>query len=290
MTYATIKLLVAFTICMPCLAQAQPAPAGANAEARRLLEDAKRAYDNGQFAEALARYDLSYQLEPSPRTLFLVAQAADGDGQAERAVQAYRAYLRAAPTASNKAFVSARITSLRKAPAAGPVRDTRATATTLRFSRPSADARPIGRLMDTSTRGHWSADDEAWFRRNRGFRNAGKLVTAFGGLLCLTAFVQMSGPSNSAFGLGTAGAAIYGVGSLLWAASAMYGTNEMNRRGVRVSKVGAIMSVVGIFGPPMLWIAGPMQNANIRRAHDSVASTRRAALDYAPGLGFRATF
>jgi hypothetical protein len=293
MKYATIKVWMSLALCLACLARAEPVSAAPNAEVQRLVAEAKRAYDNGQFAEALARYDLSYQLEPAPQLLFLIGQAADSDGQSERALQAYRAYLRAVPAAPNKTFVSARIARLQKAPVAEPRSDphaTRATPMTAAASKPSVNARASGKLVDPVGSSRWSADDEAWFQRNRGFRNAGKIITAFGGLLCLAGLARMGGDGDTAFQLGMTGVAFYGIGSLLWTASTMYGTNELNRRGVRVGKTGAIMSVVGIFGPPILWIAGPMQSASLRRAHDGVAPTQRTALSWLPGLGVRATF
>jgi hypothetical protein len=58
----------------------------------------------------------------------------------------------------------------------------------------------------------------------------------------------------------------------------------------RVGKVPGTLSVVGLFAPPMLWIAAPMQAANLRRTHDEVAPSLRTSSGKVLGLSLRAEF
>jgi hypothetical protein len=155
--------------------------------------------------------------------------------------------------------------------------------------------------LERSRRGRWSAGDESWYRRNRTIRIVSGVLTAVGGLLLITGGIKVANANHSEYdykggdwetgwNLSMAGAALYGTGSVVLAASTLYGANEMRRRGKRVSKVPGILSVVGIFAPPMLWIAAPIQGANLRRAHDEVAPGLRSSSGKVLGLSLRAEF
>jgi tetratricopeptide (TPR) repeat protein len=104
-------------------ARAEPAAAEADPAARAAFEQGAAAYEHGRFAEALAAFEHSYALSHHPKLLFNIGRAADGDGQAERAISAYDAYLLAYPSADNRDFVRSRLDKLRSAraePAKGP--------------------------------------------------------------------------------------------------------------------------------------------------------------------------
>lgn len=80
--------------------------------ARIAFEAGRHAYEQGAFAEALAHYEEAYAAHPLVALLFNIGRAADSDGQAERAIVAYRRYLELMPEAENRAFVEARIAKL----------------------------------------------------------------------------------------------------------------------------------------------------------------------------------
>ena len=80
-------------------------------------------YNLGQYDEAAADYERAYKLVQDPAVLFNVAQAYRLAGRSEKALTAYRAYLRTAPVdAPNRAQVEARVRELEKI-----VADTRST-------------------------------------------------------------------------------------------------------------------------------------------------------------------
>ena len=277
-------------------ALAQP-EAQAEAKAHTLFETGREAYDHGRFTEALALYEQAYRLSPRPGMLFNIGRAAEADSDYVRAIEAYERYLREAPQADNREFVAARLNRLRAshAPPTSGQRDPSASAES---SRPSS-AEPARGSGAT-----WTADDETWFQRNRAFRIAGRVMAGFGGVLILAGlsagreetFDEYYGDyydeySDKAINTIFAGVGFYGLGSLVWAASTSRGTNEMRRRGARISKVAAILSVVGLLAPPMLWIAGPMAGANMRRAHDDVTrGATQSAADRLPSLQYRVNF
>jgi tetratricopeptide (TPR) repeat protein len=96
-------------------AQAEGPSSGADAKAQHLFEQGALAYDEGRFAEALASFEQAYELSARPKLLFNIGRAADSDGQAQRAIDAYNAYLLEFPQAENRLFVESRITKLSSA-------------------------------------------------------------------------------------------------------------------------------------------------------------------------------
>jgi hypothetical protein len=278
-------------------------------ESQRLFDAGMQAYDRGDFAEAVDHYDRSYRLAPRPRTLLRIAQSAEGAGQTERAADTYKAYLVIYPDAANRPSLEARIARLTRGPAPSGPRSA-ARPPTRSAPRPSSARPDLAAGDGAPTRsfvpsrplgsGRWTTEDEDWYRFNRGFRVAGRVMTAVGGLLLIIGLATglstdneagqafyNDGPINTLF----AGTGIYALGSVVWAASTLRGTNEMRRRGVRISKVSAVMSVVGVFCPPILWVAGPMAGANMRRTHDDLGlRSSRSAADWLPSLRFRTSF
>jgi tetratricopeptide (TPR) repeat protein len=122
-------------------AHAEPA-AEADPAARAAFEQGASAYEHGRFAEALAAFERSYALSHHPKLLFNIGRAADGDGQAERAISAYDAYLLAYPNADNRDFVRSRLDKLRTAraePAKGP-----------RVEEPASPTPPLAPLANPS--------------------------------------------------------------------------------------------------------------------------------------------
>lgn len=98
----------------PSSPPAQPAASARDEEARNLFEAARAAYEEGRYEEALERFEESYRLSARPGLLYNIGQTAERLRRDERAIEAYEAYLAAAPDAPNAAAVQRRIEILRE--------------------------------------------------------------------------------------------------------------------------------------------------------------------------------
>jgi hypothetical protein len=133
----------------------------------------------------------------------------------------------------------------------------------------------------------FSRADETWYRRNRRIALAGKVLTVLGVSITLaSAFTDEQLPLL--FG----GVATQYLGQVIWSAAELRGANEMARRGFGVSNVAGIVAVFGAFLlSPVAWVAGSIQSAQLRRAHDDTRFGSRGGPTFASyGLGYRATF
>jgi tetratricopeptide (TPR) repeat protein len=72
-----------------------------------------RAYDLGHFTEAAAEYEKAYEAKENPALLYNLGQAYRGAGEHQKALNAYRAYLRNASDAPNREEVMRFIEALR---------------------------------------------------------------------------------------------------------------------------------------------------------------------------------
>jgi tetratricopeptide (TPR) repeat protein len=105
-------------------ALATPAPAWAQhaghsdkeraAQARQKFEAGKKAYNIGDFDNAIELWKQAYEYRDDPIFLYNVAQAYRQKGDAQKAIFFYRAYLREEPRARNRNEVEARIAELQK--------------------------------------------------------------------------------------------------------------------------------------------------------------------------------
>ena len=98
------------------LATALPSLAHADDASRAAMEHYKkgtRAYDLGHFIEAAAEYEKAYEIKESPALLYNLGQAYRGAGEHQKALNAYRAYLRNAPEAGNREEVTKFIEALK---------------------------------------------------------------------------------------------------------------------------------------------------------------------------------
>jgi len=84
-----------------------------DAEARREFEVGREAYDHGAFSEARSHFERAFQLSRRRELLFNIGRAADSEGNPERAISAYSAYLEVFPEAANRDFVRARLEKMR---------------------------------------------------------------------------------------------------------------------------------------------------------------------------------
>ncbi|HWE26769.1 MAG TPA: tetratricopeptide repeat protein [Polyangia bacterium] len=106
---ALAVVLVAATL--PSTASADDASVIAMEHFRR----GTRAYDLGHFLEAVAEYEKAYEAKESPALLYNLGQAYRGAGDHQKALNAYRAYLRNSPTdAPNRDAAANFVEALRK--------------------------------------------------------------------------------------------------------------------------------------------------------------------------------
>lgn len=89
----------------PATARAEGPPDLARAEA--LYDEGRRAFDLGEYADAIARWKASYMLSSAPQLLFNVGQAYRLSGDCAQANRFYETYERAAPHPSNAAELAA---------------------------------------------------------------------------------------------------------------------------------------------------------------------------------------
>src|SRR6185503_4186918 len=107
------------------------------AAAREHYKRGTTLYDLSRFAEAAREYELAFENKDEPILLFNIAQAYRFAGDYQRAINAYRSFLRRLPKTSNRAEVEQRIVEMQKliddqkktmaAPPTGISNDPRAT-------------------------------------------------------------------------------------------------------------------------------------------------------------------
>ncbi len=93
-----------------------PSTAADRELARRLFTEGVQLYDAARFADAALKFERAYQTLPMHAVLFNIGQARRLNNDPAAAVQAYRAYLRDAPTAPHRAEVEKLIADLDRAP------------------------------------------------------------------------------------------------------------------------------------------------------------------------------
>jgi tetratricopeptide (TPR) repeat protein len=99
--------LASLFLAAPALAQS-----GSTERARVAFEEGRVAYEAGNFRVALERFQRAYDLTREPDLLYNVATAADRLREDRIALDAYRAYLAARPSSTDRAQVTGRIAIL----------------------------------------------------------------------------------------------------------------------------------------------------------------------------------
>jgi len=96
------RLLAAALIAVLLAALAPPARAqqSEQEQAREHYKKGLAAYNLGQYSEAAAEFEAAYRLFLDPALLFNIAQANRMNGELEKALNGYRAFLRTAPPAT----------------------------------------------------------------------------------------------------------------------------------------------------------------------------------------------
>lgn len=98
---------ISFSVAEPAAAQGSRLD-----EARTLFDEARAAFEAGDYLAALERFERVYELTGSPELLYNIGVSADRAGQPAKAVDAYERYLLALPDAPDRADVEARIAAL----------------------------------------------------------------------------------------------------------------------------------------------------------------------------------
>jgi tetratricopeptide (TPR) repeat protein len=104
-------IMVAITLALATVAHA----ADNIAAAREHFKRGTRAYDLGQYQDAIREYEAAYHAKDDPALLFNIAQAYRLAGDLTNAIRSYRSFLRRVPTTENRAEVEQRIEELQKA-------------------------------------------------------------------------------------------------------------------------------------------------------------------------------
>ena len=106
--------VLAIVLSGPCVAAAQAPPdtAANDAEARARFQAGERAFARGDFEAALEDFERAYSLSRRPGLLYNVGLAAQRARRRERAIEAFREYLRLEPDTANRASVERTIADL----------------------------------------------------------------------------------------------------------------------------------------------------------------------------------
>ena len=117
-------LVGAVVLLAPGVASAQAGdveqPAATDDEARGLFLAGQAAYGRADFDAALGHFERAYELSGRAELLFNIGLAAQRARRRERALEAFREYLRLVPDAPNRADVEARIAEVEELVAASP--------------------------------------------------------------------------------------------------------------------------------------------------------------------------
>lgn len=111
----------------PVVKKSDEPPSEDDQRAKKLFEDGTRAFNLGEFPNAVDLYRQAYNLKPEPGLLYNIAQSYRLSNDPSNAVFFYRSFLRAAPNTPNRKEIEGRIKKLelqiaeQKAPPNSPV-------------------------------------------------------------------------------------------------------------------------------------------------------------------------
>ena len=88
----TSQLLLLLAV-LPCPTWAEPV----EAQAKRIALEGKKAFDTGDYATAIARYEAAYKLKASPNLLFNLGQCHRKTGRLDEALSYFRRFLETNP-------------------------------------------------------------------------------------------------------------------------------------------------------------------------------------------------
>jgi tetratricopeptide (TPR) repeat protein len=98
-------VLAALIFARAAAAQAGLSDEERNQLARKHFTIGREQYEVGAWKEAAREFELGFQYSPQPLFLYNIGQSARRSGEVDKAIDAYRRYLQAAPDASERAEV-----------------------------------------------------------------------------------------------------------------------------------------------------------------------------------------
>jgi tetratricopeptide (TPR) repeat protein len=111
-----IAVVIAFMAATATAQESAPDPSGGNdvAAARQHFTKGNRLFDLQKYGEAAKEYESAYEAKDDPALLFNIGQAYRLAGDYQRAIGAYKAYLRRSPKPRNRQELEARLVDLQK--------------------------------------------------------------------------------------------------------------------------------------------------------------------------------
>ncbi len=105
---------------MLVLAGSARAEQPSNEDPRVHVRKATVAYNLGKYAEAAKEYEAAYELTLDPNMLFNIAQSYRMAGESEKAITAYRSFIRSAPKSDQRGLAESKLRELEQQRAARP--------------------------------------------------------------------------------------------------------------------------------------------------------------------------
>jgi tetratricopeptide (TPR) repeat protein len=170
-------------IVLGCLLALAPSTAVADDASRVAMDHfhrGTRAYDLGHFTEAAAEYEKAYEAKENPALLYNLGQAYRGAGEHQKALNAYRAYLRNAPDAGNRDEVAHFIEALKHSIEVEKAAKEKPPVGTLPAPPPPATAPPVTAPIVVAPPPPRREPDQHELALGRKLRIAGIAVGAFG--------------------------------------------------------------------------------------------------------------
>ncbi|MBL8920337.1 MAG: PEGA domain-containing protein [Myxococcaceae bacterium] len=106
----THALVVALVVAAP----ASPKPVDPTVKAKEAFVAGQRFYKEARYADAIARFEEAYAIQPSPVLFYNIGRCHEQLGDVPKALRAYRDYLRMSPDAKDKDTVSNAIANLER--------------------------------------------------------------------------------------------------------------------------------------------------------------------------------
>ena len=94
-----MRVLILVALLAPVAQAEEVAPAERDARAHAWFERGRASFKLGYFAAAVEEFEQGYKYLPHPLFVYNIAQSARRAGQVQKALDSYRAYLKARPDA-----------------------------------------------------------------------------------------------------------------------------------------------------------------------------------------------
>ena len=113
-TLSASMLVLSISVMGLSVTEKASAQNGTDAEAKALFQAGRFAFEDGRYEEALKNFERAYELSKRPQLLYNVGTAADRLRQNEKALKAFKEYLKKVPKSPNRREVEGRIRFLEK--------------------------------------------------------------------------------------------------------------------------------------------------------------------------------